>query len=371
MKRHLKSISFASAALFCLCLATLPVMAVKEDGALGALDANVTSTGATSSQDAQVKAAGTDQPTAQPQGFQSFSGYATAKPSLNVRNGVWGTVTGSLKYGERVMVVGQQGEWYKISHGGTKFVFAKYISRNNPDGPPAPAVSQAPAEAPAQPAAQPPSADSFTGYVTSSALNVRAAPWGTKVDSLSKGAEVKVVGKSGEWYKIEMNGKTQYVHSSYISKTQPAAEGAMPGAATPGTTSPGGKGWGGRPVAGGYISSKYGWRNCPFHGREFHKGVDIAVGGGTPVKSPGPGKVIFAGWSGGYGNFIKVQHDNGYVTCYAHLKSFNVKSGQTVGQGSTLGAVNSTGSSTGNHLHFEILKGGQAVSPSSVAGLGI
>lgn len=355
MRNIAKPAVLAILILFCISLAAEPVIAVKDNGALGGLDtdgSHSSAAPAVEKADGMGLGAGAGAPAAS--GFKNFSGYCTASPYLNVRTGAWGSVVGSLKPGAKVTVTGKAGEWYKISQSGkTRYVFAKYISKNAPGGS---AGSNASA-----------GGTSFTGYVTTGTLNVRTAPWGSKTGTLSRGASVKVTGKSGDWYKIDSGGKTRFVHSDYISKNKPSSGGSSSG----GGSHSGGKGWGGRPVAGGRISSSYGWRNCPFHGREFHKGVDLAVGGGTPVKSPGPGKVIYRGWCGGYGNFIKVQHDNGYVTCYAHLKSYNVSNGQRVGQGTVLGAVNSTGSSTGNHLHFEILKGGQAVNPASVSGLGI
>lgn len=110
--------------------------------------------------------------------------------------------------------------------------------------------------------------------------------------------------------------------------------------------------------ARGYVSSRYGSR-----GRGFHTGVDIAGSYGSAVRAADDGKVIFVGWSGGYGNLVKIDHQNGYVTYYAHNSSFAVKAGQIVSKGQTIAYMGSTGNSTGNHCHFEILKNGSTVNP--------
>ncbi len=112
--------------------------------------------------------------------------------------------------------------------------------------------------------------------------------------------------------------------------------------------------------ARGYISSRYGSR-----GRGFHTGLDIAGSYGSAVVAADDGKVIFAGRSGGYGNLVKIDHQNGYVTYYAHNSSFAVKPGQTVTKGQTIAYMGSTGNSTGNHCHFEIFKNGSRLNPEN------
>ena len=100
-----------------------------------------------------------------------------------------------------------------------------------------------------------------------------------------------------------------------------------------------------------------------------HYAIDIANGPvkvlGKPAVAADGGTVIQAstGWNGGYGNVVKIQHSNGLVTVYAHLKSINVVSGQQVTRGQTIGLVGSTGRSTGPHLHFEVIKNGVKVNP--------
>lgn len=110
--------------------------------------------------------------------------------------------------------------------------------------------------------------------------------------------------------------------------------------------------------ARGYISSRYGYRS-----RGFHTGLDIAGSYGSAIVAADDGKVIFVGRSGGYGNLVKIDHQNGYVTYYAHNSSFAVKVGQTVTKGQTIAYMGSTGNSTGNHCHFEIFKNGTRQNP--------
>lgn len=112
------------------------------------------------------------------------------------------------------------------------------------------------------------------------------------------------------------------------------------------------------PAVGGYISSKQGQR-----WGKLHKGIDIARPSNRTIKAADNGKIKFAGWSGGYGNKVVIDHQNGYETVYAHLSSITVNVGQSVSKGSQIGVMGSTGNSTGVHLHFEIYKNGNLVNP--------
>ena len=99
------------------------------------------------------------------------------------------------------------------------------------------------------------------------------------------------------------------------------------------------------------VSSGYGMRFHPIHGgQRAHLGVDFAAPTGTPVRTVGDGVVSFAGWQGGYGNIVVVQHANDQQTAYAHLSRIDVRKGEKVAQGEFIGAVGSTGASTGPHL---------------------
>ena len=122
------------------------------------------------------------------------------------------------------------------------------------------------------------------------------------------------------------------------------------------------------PLAFSRVSSRYGMRFHPISGREKpHLGVDFAAPTGTPVRSVGDGKVTYAGWKSGYGNFVVVQHSDQKSTAYAHLSRIGVRKGQSVEQGALIGAVGSTGASTGPHLHFEYLVRNQHQDPLTLA----
>ncbi|MET3507868.1 peptidoglycan DD-metalloendopeptidase family protein [Halalkalibacter oceani] len=112
------------------------------------------------------------------------------------------------------------------------------------------------------------------------------------------------------------------------------------------------------PAVGGYISSYQGNR----WGR-FHRGIDIARPSNYDILAADNGTVTFAGQQGGYGNVVKINHNNGMETLYAHLRSIDVQVGQTVAQGQKIGVMGTTGNSTGIHLHFEVTENGQLKNP--------
>ena len=98
------------------------------------------------------------------------------------------------------------------------------------------------------------------------------------------------------------------------------------------------------------------WEAC-------HPGIDIAAPTGTPIRAAASGRVAIAGWTGGYGNYTCIQHSGSLSTCYGHQSAINVSVGQQVSQGQVIGAVGSTGHSTGPHLHFEVRVNGSVVNP--------
>lgn len=100
--------------------------------------------------------------------------------------------------------------------------------------------------------------------------------------------------------------------------------------------------------------------------KPYHRALDIARAIGTPVKASDSGYVVVAGWSNvGYGNYIVIDHGNGFQTLYGHLSRIFVQPGDVVGQGAIIGHMGNTGRSTGPHLHFEIRKGGVQLNPLS------
>ncbi len=125
----------------------------------------------------------------------------------------------------------------------------------------------------------------------------------------------------------------------------------------------------GRPVRQGFISSYYGERQDPFSGHQaFHKGVDFAGEAGAEVVAVAAGVVTFSGEKSGYGNIVEVNHGNGLVTRYGHNARNVATVGQTVTRGQTVALMGSTGRSTGPHVHFEVLRDGKSVNPSTFIG---
>jgi murein DD-endopeptidase MepM/ murein hydrolase activator NlpD len=125
----------------------------------------------------------------------------------------------------------------------------------------------------------------------------------------------------------------------------------------PAVVSPTGSGILGWPVSGP-VTSGFGWR----WGR-MHEGIDIMVGEGTPVRAAAAGTVIHAGWLGGYGNLVVVDHGGGISTAYAHNSSYASSIGQSVAAGQVIAYSGNTGNSSGPHVHFEVRVNGSAVDP--------
>lgn len=125
-----------------------------------------------------------------------------------------------------------------------------------------------------------------------------------------------------------------------------------------------------RPVRNARVSSGFTPRRYhPILKRyRAHLGIDYAAPRGTPIVAAGSGKIIFAGRTRGYGNLIKIRHSDGYMTLYAHQKSFRrgIRKGKYVKQGEVIGYVGTTGLSTGPHLHFGLYKNGRAINPARV-----
>lgn len=135
------------------------------------------------------------------------------------------------------------------------------------------------------------------------------------------------------------------VVASSTSKTVSRGSGSISGIAWP---------------LGGNLTSYYGYR-----GGGFHSGLDIDGETGDPFSAAASGTVAEAGWQGGYGYMILIDHGNGVMTRYAHASKLYVSSGQSVNQGQVIGLVGSTGNSTGSHLHFEVIINGDTTNPLS------
>jgi murein DD-endopeptidase MepM/ murein hydrolase activator NlpD len=155
--------------------------------------------------------------------------------------------------------------------------------------------------------------------------------------------------------------REEYLHEVDALAAESAAlaaaiQASQTGAGSTGTGAPSAAGliW---PVDGVVVSG-FGMR----WGR-MHEGIDIAVSYGTPIRAAASGTVIHAGWLGGYGNLVVVDHGNGLATAYAHASAILVGVGQQVSQGETVSLVGSTGNSSGPHLHFEVRVNGLAADP--------
>jgi murein DD-endopeptidase MepM/ murein hydrolase activator NlpD len=120
----------------------------------------------------------------------------------------------------------------------------------------------------------------------------------------------------------------------------------------------------------GRVTSRFGLRSDPFHRRSrMHKGLDIAAQQGTPIRPIRPGRVVFSGDRGGFGNAVIIDHGDGLKSVYAHCHELNVREGDAVGEGTVIGTVGSTGRSTGPHLHLEVHRDGEAINPEPYVGM--
>jgi murein DD-endopeptidase MepM/ murein hydrolase activator NlpD len=165
----------------------------------------------------------------------------------------------------------------------------------------------------------------------------------------------------------EENLEEMQAASASIAEQIREAQAAAAAAAGQSSSSGSSGGGGGSPVApsssgfiwpvSGTLTSGFGWR----WGR-MHEGIDIAAPSGTPIHAAAAGTIIYAGYMGGYGNMVIIDHGGGIATAYAHMSSIWM-SGGSVSQGAAIGGVGTTGSSTGNHLHFEVRVNGSAVDP--------
>ncbi|MGC9362873.1 MAG: M23 family metallopeptidase, partial [Candidatus Syntrophosphaera sp.] len=127
----------------------------------------------------------------------------------------------------------------------------------------------------------------------------------------------------------------------------------------------------GYPLASIHVVSRFGRRIDPFHRTwRMHQGVDYRAGYGTPVYAVASGTVTASRYAGGWGNEIRIRHNSGMITQYAHLSRRNVRRGQKVVRGQVIGRVGSTGRSTGSHLHFGLMSSGRWINPTNLRMVG-
>jgi murein DD-endopeptidase MepM/ murein hydrolase activator NlpD len=154
-------------------------------------------------------------------------------------------------------------------------------------------------------------------------------------------------------HEAEEDVEAMQAQSAKLAAQIRASTGGSGGGSTGNGTSSSGFIW---PVHG-VVTSGFGWR----WGR-MHEGIDIAAPSGTPIRAVAAGRIIYTGYMSGYGNITIIDHGNGLATAYAHQSAFYIGSGR-VSQGTAIGAVGTTGNSTGPHLHFEVRVNGSPVDP--------
>jgi murein DD-endopeptidase MepM/ murein hydrolase activator NlpD len=173
----------------------------------------------------------------------------------------------------------------------------------------------------------------------------RAATGETETGALLYAGVNRTGGKDLQLMQWTQDGRTQWFEASGVGKSR-------------GTLL--------RPVPG-RVSSNFGMRRHPILGfSRMHKGMDFKAGFGTPILAVADGQVRSAGWHGGYGKQVRLDHGNGLVTSYSHMSRFAISPGARVRQGQVIGYVGSTGLSTGPHLHYELYRNGAAINPASV-----
>ena len=154
--------------------------------------------------------------------------------------------------------------------------------------------------------------------------------------------------------------------ATYVPPTQAPSQGGGDGGSSggsSGTSSGGGGGWV-WPTTARRISSPFGNRTSPTAGASsYHQGIDIDGNTGDPVWAARAGIVTVAGWSNAAGNYVKIDHRDGFQSIYMHLNSFSTSSGAVVSAGQTIGTMGATGVATGDHLHFGIMQNGVYVNP--------
>jgi hypothetical protein len=174
----------------------------------------------------------------------------------------------------------------------------------------------------------------------------RAATGETETGSLLYAGLSRGRGKDIDMLKWPMDGHDQWFEASGVGENR-------------GTLA--------SPVSGGRISSSYGARMHPILGYlRMHAGVDIAAPYGTPIRAVADGTVSYAGWHGGHGNYVKLEHSGALGTGYGHMSKIAVRVGQKIARGQVIGYVGSTGLSTGPHLHYELFKNGASINPNSI-----
>jgi len=145
------------------------------------------------------------------------------------------------------------------------------------------------------------------------------------------------------------NGRAEWIDAANAERPAPVESGLM------------------MPVSGGHITSYFGNRYHPIlHYTRFHAGLDIGASWGSPIVAAGDGRIVSAGWAGGYGREVQIAHADGLTSLYGHMSEIVAEPGSYVRAGQLIGYVGSSGLSTGPHVHFEVRQNGTPVNPLSV-----
>lgn len=162
-------------------------------------------------------------------------------------------------------------------------------------------------------------------------------------------AGLERVGQAGlQLVRWTSNGRGEWIDAANVKRPEPTSSGLM------------------MPVDG-HITSYFGYRYHPIlHFTRFHAGLDIGASWGSPIVAAGDGRVVAAGWAGGYGREVQIAHGGGLISLYGHMSEIVAEPGSFVRQGQVIGYVGSSGLSTGPHVHFEVRLGGQPVNPLGV-----
>lgn len=173
----------------------------------------------------------------------------------------------------------------------------------------------------------------------------RAATGETETGELLYAGLDRARAKDLQLMQWEQGGRTQWFEASGVGRTSGMLQRPVPGT----------------------VSSKFGMRRHPILGySRMHKGMDFRAGYGTPILAATAGRVVRAGWAGGYGKQVRLSHPGDLATSYSHMSRIIAQPGQYVRQGQIIGYVGSTGLSTGPHLHYELYRNGRPINPASV-----
>ena len=182
---------------------------------------------------------------------------------------------------------------------------------------------------------------------------------------VATGAEYEALLDAAEEEAGKLAGDIKDAQAAYDEANKPSSSGSGGSTSKPTTNNaPNVNGWV-KPVKYQRVSSAFGWRIHPvYKDWRFHYGIDLAASEGTPIVAARAGKVEFAKWNNSAGYYVKIDHGDGFDTIYMHMTHYIVKKGDTVKTGEVIGYVGSTGTSTGNHLHFGMTYKGSYINPA-------